>query len=425
MKKISLFIFSIILTLLTSCSDKTADIVVWTDRAEIVSCIELFNAEQTDVKAIIVYKDQIATSIPPAKDIVKPDVIIGSLLKNSNMKKNFSTLNSILSKRNDEGKYNEKKIDSDCIYSSLLDYGKEGKAQYLLPVSFNLPVMIFSTTNNKFISDSYTIEIDEIKEAAAKFNQKNKKGIYTNIGFAPSWNPNFLYTAAKMDGADFHETANSFVWNESALNMTIENMKSWTEEKNDSTSDEQDFSFKYLYTPSYKQISTGRCLFAYSSTDEFFSLAPEQIINTDFRWLTKEGTIFATDDITTAGIYKSSLKKDSAKKFLIWLLKEENQKKILERNDKMKLGTQTFGICNGFSTLRTVNEKYFPTYYKNLIGNLPGENTIQSPFALPPKWFSMKERVLIPYLTEATATTEPKKLLSIEDRLKTWSKQFN
>lgn len=417
-------ILLIICTLFFSCKKKAEVITIWTDRAEMASCVELFNLTNDGVKATIVYRERLATSLPPAKDEERPDIVLGSLLKNSRMAENFSALNSIFQK---EGKKNQAgKIDRNSFYKPLLDYGKDGESQLLIPVSFNLPIMIFSNLNRNLVSENYVIELDEIRETAAKFNKANGNGIYTNMGYAPSWNANFIYTAAKMNGVDFHETLDTLVWNESALSMTVDYLKEWTAEKNTSTNAEQDFSFKYLFTPSYKQISSGRCLFAYSTTDEFFSLAPEQIVDTDFRWLTREGTIFAEDDITTAGIYRKSAKKSAAKKFLAWLLSEETQRKILDRNAKMGLGSNTFGICHGFSSIKSVNERHFPAYYTNLIGNLPGESAIQAPFALPPRWQSMKERVLIPYLSEVTKTDDEKteNIQTIEARLKNWSKQF-
>lgn len=420
------FILLSVLTLgLSSCGNKGKTIIVWTDKAEMASYIELFNVESQDVKVIIVYKDALATSLTPAKDERRPDVIIGSLLQNSSIRKNFTALDSIIGKKNKNGEVSRSKLDRDGFYNSLLDYGKFDDRQYLLPVSFNLPIMIFSNENQALIPNDYTLELDEIREIAAAFNAKNASGIYSKMGFAPSWNANFIYTAVKMNGADFRETLNTIVWNDSALDMEIEYMKDWTKKTNSSTTAEQDFSFKYLYTPSYKQISSGRCLFSYSTTDEFFSLSPEQIKDTDFRWLTKEGMIFAEDSITTAGIYKKSKKKAESKEFLRWFLNSENQKRLLDRSQTMNLGTKTFGICNGFSSLKTVNERHFPTYYKNLIGNLPGESSIQSPFALPPRWNSLKNRVIIPYIKEAAMTDSEKKTQTIEERLSAWTKQFD
>ena len=411
--------------LLFSCSNKPHTIVVWSDKAEIASYIEKFNVEQDKVRAILIYKERPATSLPPVEDEEKPDVIVGSFLKNSSVRKNFAPLDSILGERDENGNLSAKKLDSKSFYDSLLDFGKDGEKQYLLPISFNLPIIAFSQKNESFVQNPHTIEIEEIKNAAESFNTKNSKGIYTHMGFAPSWNADFIYEAAKMGGAEFMEIGRSFGWNMTALERTVEFMRNWTTEKNTSSTAETDFSFKYLYSPPYKQIATGRCLFIYSTTNTFFSLAPEQIADADFRWLTKDGEIFVEDNLTTAGIFRTSHKKEESKAFLRWLLKSETQQELLNRAEEMHLGTRSFGICGGFSSLKEVNEWYFPAHYKTLLGNLPGEESIITPLPLPPRWESLKMRVLIPYLSDATRTELPYKMRTIDERLKIWTKQFN
>ena len=226
-------------------------------------------------------------------------------------------------------------------------------------------------------------------------------------------------------GADFMEIGKSFGWNLTALENTIDFMREWTKEFNTSSESETDFSFKYLYTPPYKQIMSGRCLFAYSRSNEFFALTAEQIADADFRWLSSEGEIFAEDDITSAGIYRKTREKTAAKTFLRWILSEKTQKELLDRTKEHNLSVHKFGICDGFSSIRTVNERYFPVHYKNLLGNLPGENAILAPLPLPPRWESLKSRVLIPYLSDAIKDEPPRKMQTIDDRLKMWSKQFN
>ena len=51
--------------------------IIWTDREEFVSYSELFNSIQDKTKAVIVYKKRLASTLPPAKDEEKPDLIAG------------------------------------------------------------------------------------------------------------------------------------------------------------------------------------------------------------------------------------------------------------------------------------------------------------------------------------------------------------
>ncbi len=403
-----------------SCKTKPHTIIVWTDKAEMASYIEHFNNSQEKIRAVLVYKERLALSFPVQKDEKSPDVVIGSFLMNSLTKRTFLPVNSLMDTKNAS-----QKIDFSVFYPSLLQYGQIDNTQYLFPVSFNLPLIMFSEKNEPFIPDSSSLELEEIKEAAGTFNAKNGNGTFSKMGFAPSWNADFVYTAAKITGADFMEIGKSFGWNLTALENTIDFMREWTKEFNTSSESETDFSFKYLYTPPYKQIMSGRCLFAYSRSNEFFALTAEQIADADFRWLSSEGEIFAEDDITSAGIYRKTREKTAAKTFLRWILSEKTQKELLDRTKEHNLSVHKFGICDGFSSIRTVNERYFPVHYKNLLGNLPGENAILAPLPLPPRWESLKSRVLIPYLSDAIKDEPPRKMQTIDDRLKMWSKQFN
>lgn len=97
---------------------------------------------------------------------------------------------------------------------------------------------------------------------------------------------------------------------------------------------------------------------------------------------------------------------------------------MMQRIARMNLNTNAFGIANGFSALKTMNEHNFHLFYKSLIGNLPPEEFIQAPQELPSRWESLKSRVVVPYLADVT-NTNLTNIQSMEDRLNAWSKQFN
>ena len=206
--------------------------IIWTDREEFVSYSELFNSIQDKTKAVIVYKKRLASSLPPAKDEEKPDLIAGSWLKNDSTRKLFRPLDSLLSKDS---------IDVSTLYAPLVEYGKIFGSQYLLPVSFNLPLFVFSSKNEDKIPNQHSLSLEQIKELAGDFNAVNKKGFYTKMGFAPSWDDEFLYEVAKKFGPCFKQKGNGFVWDEKKLSEAVEYIRAWTAEKNSSTTAEQDF----------------------------------------------------------------------------------------------------------------------------------------------------------------------------------------
>mgnify|MGYP002862168764 CR=1 FL=1 len=418
--KLPVFAAACILLLVSSCSRSGGlsehPAVIWTDRPELASYVELFNVSQNKAKAVVVYKSRLANSLPPAKDEARPDVIIGSWLKNVHIKKNFAPLNPLFIKG---------QFDPDMVYQPLLDYGKSAGRQYLLPLSFNLPVVIFSVRNMQLLPDSYMLTPDEIRDTAAAFNVKNDHDIYTKMGFAPSWDSEFLYTVAKLNGAHFKEKANTFIWDKESLEKTVDYIRDWTKSANTSTAAEQDFAFKYLYTPKYRQVDSGRCLFAYGTSSSLFSISYEQLGSIDFRWVQKDEQIPVEDSIVMVGIYRHSFNNAPAKAFLLWLFQEETQKQLLERAASMKLSSADFGIAGGFSSLRDVTERVFPLYYRTLLGNLPPENALQAPHSFPTRWTSLRDRTIIPYLEEATKTDSKKAVLPIEERINSWSKQFD
>ena len=409
-----IFIF-LSFSVLFSCKN-SEPIVIWTDRPEIVSYVEFFNIAQDKAKAVVVYKNKIAVSLPPAKDEIPPDVVIGSFLRNSRIKKNFSALDRVLSR---------KAINPSSIYAPLLEYGKNSGHQYLIPVSFNLPTMIFATKNAGSIGKSIFIDSDVIQAEGASFNQKTNEGTFTKMGYAPSWDKNFAFHIAKMEKAEFGEKGSVFSWNESALEKSISYLKNWSANKNGGTNAEQDFSFKYLYAPPHKLVNSERCLFAYTKSDDFFDIPSDQTEHISFRWLSKNEKIFVNDDMTSLALYRKSRNPKAALEFIKWFFTESTQKNLLERAMQMNLDTQTFGICSGFSSIKSVNERIFPAYYKTILGKMPDENSLVAPLPLPSRWESLKERVILPYISDATNSDSTAGIKSIDERIAAWKNQFN
>ncbi len=402
--------------LLSACSRVYEDpVIIWTDKSEFVSYAELFNASQDACKAIVIYKESPCESFPVPKDEQPPDIVIGPWLKNERVRKYFTPLDHL---------FNDLQLNRSIFYTQLLEIGNIDDKQYLLPVSFNLPAVIFSRKNQDLITDNYVLSLDQIRDISAKFNTKNSKGIYTAMGFAPRWNSSFLYTAAKLKGTNFKENGDSFSWNNQNLGKTVDYLRSWTLAVNDSTEAEADFAFKYLYTPSYKLVSSARCLFAYTNSNTLFNLPAEKIQDIEYRWLHENYSIPIEDQIISLGLYTNSKNTDAAELFILWLMKESSQKDILERQSTMNLNTATFGIANGFSSIKSVNERIFPVYYPILLRNLPVAEYLTCPNILPPRWETIKEKVIIPYLLSAVDTGIEETEQSLKESYAEWNKQF-
>lgn len=400
---------------LSSCEESNRPVVLWTNQSEFVSYVELFNTVQDDVQVMVVYKDNPAELLPPPNDEIAPDIVVGPWLKNSTVRKNFMSLDHLFS---------QMQLSRSAFYPQLLEAGTINETLYLLPISFNLPAVILSSNNRSLLADNYMISLEEIRKIGAAYNKTNKSKLYTSMGFAPRWNPDFLYVATKLRNANYQEQGNSFSWNTKAFDDTVKFLKDWTLTANTSTSAEEDFKFKYLYTPSYTLVSSNRCLFASITSDELFNVNPEKLQGIDYRWLQENRLIPIEDRIISLGLYEKSKNTNAAEAFIIWFMQEQNQKAMLERSVQMKLNTTTFGISGGFSALRQVNERTFPLFYPMLMRNLPTPETLKAPNILPARWESIKERVILPYLEDATNTKHEEPQKTIKELLAEWTKQY-
>ena len=402
-----------------SCGKDTRKrpVIIWTDISEFVAYSEVFNASQNSVGVVVNYKENPALSLPAAKDEPQPDIIIGPSLRTESVIKQFKALNYMFSSH---------EVNKNLFYPQLLDACKKNGYTYLIPVSFNLPTVMFAASNSSYISDNYMLSLDQIRTAGAAYNEKNENNLYTRMGFAPQWNTDFLCLAAMMNNAMFHEKKNTLLWDKNALDSTVSYLRSWTTNANDSFAAEQDFSFKYLFTPAYSQIMSKRCLFAYMSSRELFALTPEQLENVDFRWIHRGNAIPIVDPMITMGIYKHGKNRHGAEQFIKWFFTEKAQKAMLEHVQDMNLSTKTFGIAGGFSTLKGVNEHIFPIYYNPLLVNIPMADYIEALPVLPMHWTNLREKVIDPYLLDAIHT-DPEylsKIKTLEGRLTDWDKQY-
>jgi len=399
----------------TGCSEgKEKHIIVWTNIPEFASYIELYNSTHDNQKALLVYKENPSKALADIRDEAPPDIVIGSWLRTEKTSRKFRPLDTIFDREN---------ISSSVFYSQLLSAGQVNRTQYLLPVSFNLPAVIFSTDNQDLITDNYMLSLDQIRQASAAYNKQNENGVYTRIGFAPQSSSSFLYFAAKTKGARFRESKNSFTWSTDGLSDAITYLRSWTKEVNTSSKAEQDFIYKYLFMPPYKQVTSGRTLFAYTTSDMIFHLSSEQTSHIDYRWICQDKKIPIEDSLVMLGIPQKAKHSTYASDFIAWFFNSGTQREILDHKAKMNLDTDQFGIAGGFSSIKEVNEHILPLYDTMLLSNTPPDEILSVPEKLPTGWAEMKEQIVLPYLTEETAHPGSKSIEPLGDRLSEWIKQ--
>lgn len=416
-KRTSSLLLSFILffILFTSCSQKKNDrIVIWTNSGEFAPYVELFNS-QHKTKAVLVYKKAPAVSLPPANDELKPDIVIGSYLRNNKTKKYFEPVDYL---------FDRKYISYNDFYPVLVKAGVFSHKQYLLPLSFNLPVVIFSTENSKYVTNNYTISLEELRKEGSSYNKKNKKNNFTAIGFAPQSSKDFLYSTTKMFNTNYKETKNqNFIYDSKSLQDSLNYLKDWITTENVSSQTESDFVYKYLSMVDSKKVTSDRTLFAYTTSDKLFQLSGEQLSQIDFRWMENNNLIHIEDSMTMLGISKWANNHSGCAEFISWLFNPETQRQLLENKKSMHPDTVKFGIASGFSSIKEVNEHILPTIYTKLLSNIPPSDYFKVSEPTPIHWEAIKSRVIIPYIQDYIRTEDTTKIKSIEERFSNAKKQ--
>lgn len=403
----------------TSCEEKPKDrIIIWTDCSEFAQYCELFNKTHPDNKAVLVYKENPALAIPPAKDELPPDIIIGSWLRSDYTQKYFKSLDYLFDHQN---------LSYSIFYEQLINAGKVRKHQYLLPVSFNLPAIIFSNQNSNLITDNYNLTPAQLRLISSEFNQQNKNGNYTKIGFIPSADSNFLYTLAKLNGANFREEKNEILYDKDSMEFTINYLRDWIEKENTSAQVEQDFAFKYLFMPDYRQVTSGRTLFASTTSSYLFKTMKDMNLDIDYRWLadgsSTPNTIPIEDNFTMLGIYKDAQNQPGASEFITWFFDSTTQEQIISRKVQLQLNTELFGIAGGFSSIRDVTEHILPIYYTHLLTNLPPAENLIVPEKLPARWDTYRNNVIEQYISTSITTEDLDSVPSMAEYEAEWQKK--
>jgi hypothetical protein len=346
-----------------------------------------FNAVQDEYVVEVHYTEAPAAELAAldgsasANESFFPDIVAGAWLKSASTVKRFKSLDV------------EQLVDTGLFYKELLDLGRINGSQYLLPISFNLPAMVFEHNNEGLVSNPFTIGLEEIRSLALAYNTES------NMGFSPVWNSDFLYIIANLYGASFSESndeQSALAWNNDALNAASQYAQAWVEDNGLQTND--DFVFKYFYEPQVRLAATNRILFTYMDSGEFFTLQDAERANLGFRWVAGEGEIPIIEGICYLGICKYAHASKAAEAFAVWFFKEETQRQFLESAKQFRQMERSFGIAGGFSALRPVTEQIFPQYYPGLLGHMPPEDYLKPPNILPRNWMVLKEQVVIPWL---------------------------
>jgi hypothetical protein len=336
---------------------------------------------------------------------------VGSWLKSAATRTFFNPL---------EGLFKNKTLNEDDFYPRLLALGRIENRQYLLPVSFNIPALVFARDNGGLVSNPFTISLEETKRLGMEYNQETG-GVYSRMGFSPAWNDEFLFLTAKLFNSGFRE-ADPLAWDTRALEEAVLYNQAWIEEANTGFQQVDDFTFKYFYDPPAKLLLSGHILFTYMGSAELFTMAQERRSAMDFRWILGNNSIPLNEDTVYYGICKQGRAKQAAAAFTGWFFSSETQTLLLETSRNMRMNESFFGIGGGFSALRPVTEQIFPRFYPGLVGHIPPEDYLAPPNVLPRNWPALKEKVILPYMHDRIRHQSREEVSSLERRIGEWTR---
>jgi len=366
-------------------------LVLCTNRPEVASIVEYFNALQPDLRVYLRYQDSPVEALRRNQGV---DLVVGTRLGGE-----ARALESL------EDLFRPGRLARSDFYAPVLAAGAPERRQVLLPLRFCLPAVVFLPYNLREAAPNLSISLDYLRESGGQYNQRVRDSLVRE-GFSPLWNPDFLLMAAELAGARFHEEAGaSLGWNATALQEAIAYLRDWVRTTNGGIEAEAAFAGKYLYLSPGRLLDEKRIQFYILRSCDLLRALDEQKEEADFRWLAGQEKILVADELLFAGIPRTSGRKRQAKAFLLWLFQAETQKRLLEVGRRQRLGV--FGIAGGFSSLKSVNELEFPQHYPRLIGRIPPEELLQVPGPLPEAWPEIKTQVLIPWLQEAVIAESP------------------
>lgn len=408
MKRVPLLIITIII-FLTSCSlNSNSTVILWTDKPEMAAYVEEFNSIQDKYRIEIVYKKD------PGHSHIQSghsgDLVISEFLNAPGTIELFSSLTDV---------YEENQMDLSIFYSGLLDLGYFKEELTLLPVSFNLPTIMFKKSLESDDIPSFYMNQTDIENASINFN-KNSSSKYQVMGFSPRWEKEVLYINSVLKESKFHSLSTGILsWDSQQLLESLDFSRNWSKEINGGLEQEEEFTTKFLYDPSYKLIEEDRILFYYSNLVNFFEIAPEKRKNLDFRWVAANSKIPVLGNILFLGIPERAKNQKGAKEFIHWFFNPDTQKNLLKSTQIKRM--DTFGFANGFSSLPEINKNELAIIYPNLVGKIPQESSLIFPEALPLYWIELKNKVIKPWLYRQTGENPPG--VTLQDTIEEWLKQ--
>ncbi len=399
-----ILIILLLIGALFGCNENNQVVVMWTNIAEAPFYVELYNAQSEEYKVEVSYYEDIAQMLQVQNE--HPDIVMSDDIANQASMSYFAPLDRAM----------RELLDSGRIYPELLVQGIQNGRTLLLPLSFDLPMMLFDAENPLPDQVEFALQLDQIREIAAESNVQQGSN-YTFVGYSPRWNSSFLYLGALFNGAEFREDENGMVnWNQQAIDETIEYFTEWIVAENGGIEAEDTFQRKYLYAAEPPLIRLDRVRFVYSSAAQYWLLSEDTRNQIDFSWIWDGERIPVLDNSVFIGVSNESNNRAGAFEFMRWLFTYENQQTLIQRSHSVQL--RSFGIANGFSTLIAINETVIPRQYPQLLDRISLAELLWSQARMPIYWRQLREEVIGHWLSQRLSNEA---IESLPERITAWN----
>jgi ABC-type glycerol-3-phosphate transport system substrate-binding protein len=384
-----------------------------TDRPEMAAYVDTFNAQHSDVRVTIAYQESPSQAVLGG---VSGDVVIGEWLSSPAVMDHLDALSDLVKPG---------KLDPSWYYRTLLNMGSRDNRPFLVPLSFSLPAVVFLSAEVQTGLQPMFMPLDTLSTLSASYNKTDKAGNLVSAGFSPRWNEEFLTDTALLFGARFRPGRGGLpAWDEAGLKKTVDVARSWMADVNGGAARDALFAQRTLVQPWYKLLTSHKTRFALAPFTDLFALPEEKRHDLDYRWLSQDGMVPVEDDVLFAGIFRSSRNKAEARTFLQWFCSLPTQQGLLTVNQSRRIGV--FAVTNGFSALKSINEKDLLQEYPILLGHVPLESFLTFPEILPDNWLALRgtgdtDGVIWPWIiASASASPLDQPLKPLDKTLQDW-----
>lgn len=378
--------------------------MLWTDAPEISGAVERFNAEQSSWQILLEYHANLteALSVPG----VIADLVVGRSIDQATTLEASASLDFL---------FERGEISRASFYRDLIEQGSVRGELRLVPLSFDLPVLVYSSQRLPEL-DPLTLTPSKVRELSAAFQAEGKNSSLTQ-SFSPLW-ADFPLTYLHLTGADFSaDFQGKLVWNLPGLEAGLKTLSEWTAVEGRGWKTQKEFTTKYLSTSPWPLLTQGRVLFYPATLSEFVTLPLDERRGLDFRYLELDGQVAVTDNVLWGGIRANSASPGAAREFLADLVKPSSQKSLIAWSRSSEF--RPFGLLGGLSAVIATNTSDLPGYYPEVDHRIPVAAQLKFWKPLPTNWATLRDKVVVPWLgTDPT----PDKVSALQDQLTNFGK---